>query len=189
MNTRTKTIFRSLGVAACVGVLAASGVGVSASAATAPQTDGGMVAESAVPPNLVPPAGNSLSAAFVASGVQVYRCTAGAWAFVEPAASLTGWAKGTRSAQTTIHFRGPSWESTVDGSLVEARAIANSPVAGSIPQLLLQATTNRGDGVFGRVTYIQRLATDGGVAPAGTCVEGATTGVRYRAVYRFFVPA
>lgn len=142
-----------------------------------------------VPPELIPPAGQVLVATFAANGVQVYRCTAGAWAFVEPAANLVGWAHGQLGVQTAVHFRGPSWESTVDGSLVEARAIASVPVTGSIPQLLLQATTTRGDGLFGHVTYVQRLATSGGPAPAGACVDSATTGVAYRAQYRFFQAA
>lgn len=137
------------------------------------------------PAALAPPAGNVLSSGYQARGVQVYQCTAGAWAFVEPAATLTGFARGRSRA--AVHFRGPSWQSTGDGSLVEARAVASSPVTGSIPELLLQATRTRGGGDFGAVTYIQRLATSGGVAPAGTCTDGATTGVPYRAAYRFYV--
>jgi len=138
-----------------------------------------------VPANLVPPAGNVLLSGYAARGVQVYRCTAGAWVFVEPAANLVGRLRG--AWVSAVHFRGPSWQSTDDGSLVEARAVANSPVTGSIPQLLLQATTTRGDGAFGKVTYLQRLATSGGAAPAGTCTDGATTGVPYQAEYRFYV--
>jgi hypothetical protein len=145
----------------------------------------------AAPPALAPPAGHVLSSVFGAHGVQVYQCTAGAWTFLEPAASLTGRVKGSHRAgrQITIHFRGPSWESTTDGSLVEAKVVASSPVPGSIPQLLLQATRNRGDGVFGAVTYVQRLATSGGVAPTGACTDGRSIGVPYQAEYRFFVPA
>jgi hypothetical protein len=37
------------------------------------------------------------------------------------------------------------------------------------------------------VTYIQRLNTRGGVAPAGTCTAGAQTAVRYSADYAFWV--
>jgi hypothetical protein len=140
------------------------------------------------PPALAPPAGHVLTAVFAARGVQVYQCTAGAWAFVEPAASLSGVSWRPRGHHDVIHFRGPSWQSSADGSLVEARAVANSPVPGSIPELLLQSTRNRGDGVFGRTAYIQRLATQGGVAPAGACVDGVTAGVPYRAEYRFYSP-
>jgi Protein of unknown function (DUF3455) len=145
----------------------------------------------AVPPALAPPPGHVLSSVFGAHGVQVYQCTAGAWTFLEPAASLTGRLKGPHGARqhTAVHFRGPSWESTKDGSLVEAKVVASSPVPGSIPQLLLQATRNRGDDAFGHVTYVQRLATSGGAAPTGTCTDGRSTGVPYQAQYRFFVPA
>ena len=148
-----------------------------------------------VPAELVPPTGHVPSAVLAAKGVQVYRCTkaAGAaeaaWTFVEPAATLAGTTVRPRRLATALHFRGPSWQSDQDGSLVEAKAKANSPVAGSIPQLLLEATRTQGTGVFGQVTYVQRLATRGGTAPAGACTEGAVTGVPYRAVYRFFVPA
>ena len=87
-----------------------------------------------------------------------------------------------------IHFRGPSWESTNDGSLVEGEVEARSDVPGSIPQLLLHSKGNRGDGVLGRVSYIQRLNTSGGVKPADPCTSGQTIGVKYQAEYRFFAP-
>jgi hypothetical protein len=64
---------------------------------------------------------------------------------------------------TAVYFRGPSGESTDDGSLVEATVVASSPVPGSIPQLLLQATRNRGDGVFGG--SLRALDTDLWSAP------------------------
>ncbi len=141
-----------------------------------------------VPPGLQPPVGNVLTAQFIASGVQVYQCTAGAWVFLEPAANLVGSATGSSAIQTAIHYKGPTWESTTDGSLVQGRTIASSPVPGSIPQLLLQATANRGTGIFGTVTYINRLDTSGGAAPAGSCTSGQTVGVPYSAQYLFYVP-
>jgi hypothetical protein len=177
--------FRVLRGLACAGVLAAMMVAGSGSGAAALPGSGLPPA----PPALAPPPGHVVSAAFAATGVQVYQCVGAAWAFLEPVASLTGRSWRPPSRHTVIHFRGPSWESTGDGSLVEARAIATSPVPGSIPELLLQATRNRGDGVFGRTAYIQRLATQGGVAPAGACTDGATAGVPYRAEYRFYSPA
>jgi hypothetical protein len=134
-----------------------------------------------VPPEIAVPPGNRQVAQFGAAGVQVYQCTASAWTFLEPAAQL--WDLGGRAA---IHFRGPSWESIQDGSLVTGTAIASSPVPGSIPQLLLQATSTRGTGIFGAVTYIQRLATSGGTAPTTACTDGQTQGVPYTAVYRFY---
>ena len=142
-----------------------------------------------VPPQLEPPAGNSLSAVFTGSGVQIYQCGNGAWSLLEPAAQLAGVAVPGGAFCTAIHFRGPSWESTQDRSRVQASPIASQPVAGAIPELLLKATSNRGDGTFGRVSYIQRLATKGGVAPAGACADGQTIAVPYSATYRFFAPA
>ncbi|MDQ7904490.1 DUF3455 domain-containing protein [Phytohabitans sp. ZYX-F-186] len=177
---RRSTMGRALGCAALLATALIAGSG--GSAAAVPPLE-------PAPPALAPPAGHTLSAVFAARGVQVYQCTSGAWVFVEPAATLEGASWRTRGRQEAIHFRGPSWESTVDGSLVEARAIANSPVPGSIPELLLESTRNRGDGVFGRTSYIQRLETQGGAAPAGACVEGATAGVPYRAEYRFYSPS
>jgi hypothetical protein len=62
-------------------------------------------------------------------------------------------------------------------------------VPGSIPQLLLRAMKNRGTGIFGRVTFINRLRTRGGAAPTGSCSDGQTTGVPYTAQYLFYVPS
>jgi hypothetical protein len=142
-----------------------------------------------VPPELVPPDGNVLGSVFTARGVQVYTCAAGAWTFTEPAATLTGRSVRPFRPVTAVHFRGPSWQSAEDGSLVTATLVKASTVAGSIPQLLLKAATTRGPGVFDGVTYVQRLATSGGAAPAGACTDGVSTGVAYRSVYRFFVAA
>jgi hypothetical protein len=144
-----------------------------------------------VPATLVPPAGNVLTSVFKAKGVQVYGCTAGAWALIEPAASLTGITLDPVRPATAIHFRGPSWQSDSDGTLVEGMAPVSAPSAtpNSIPQLLITAKTTRGTGVFGGVTFIQRLATTGGIAPARACTAGETAAVSYRADYRFFKKA
>ncbi|GGL00566.1 DUF3455 domain-containing protein [Mangrovihabitans endophyticus] len=143
----------------------------------------------AVPETLKPPAGNVVNAVYTASGVQVYGCTDGAWTLVEPAANLTGITVQPVRKVSAIHFRGPSWESAEDGSLVEGMSPVSAPsdTPNSIPQLLVTKKLTRGTGVFGAVTYIQRLSTVGGIAPAGGCAADATAGVPYRAVYRFFV--
>lgn len=148
-----------------------------------------------VPASLRPPAGNVLTARFAGRDVQVYQCTAGAWVLLEPAANLVGRSSGSSHVgrrsriQTAIHYKGPTWESTTDGSLVQGATIASSPVPGSIPQLLLRATENRGTGIFGRVTFISRLKTRGGAAPSGSCSNGQTTSVPYAAQYLFYAPA
>jgi len=132
--------------------------------------------------------GNTLTSVFKAKGVQVYGCTDAKWTLIEPAASLTGITLNPVRVVSALHFRGPSWESPDDGSLVEGTAPVPAPsdTPNSIQQLLITAKTTRGPGVFGDVTFIQRLSTVGGVAPATACTAGATTAVPYQAVYRFF---
>lgn len=145
-----------------------------------------------VPAELAPPAGHVLHAVLKAHGVQIYECRSGAWALLEPAASLSGVTVRSVKKVGALHFRGPSWQSDQDGSLLVGdpadvvRVDSESP--GSIPQLRIRAGSTRGNGTFGKVTYVQRLDTVGGAAPAGSCVSG-TTAVPYRAVYRFFVAA
>jgi Protein of unknown function (DUF3455) len=140
----------------------------------------------AVDPRLQVPAGNALGASLSASGVQVYQCAAGSWTFLEPNATL-----GSQGRTTALHTRGPIWISTVDGSAVSAAAVpgASASHPGAVPELLLKATANLGDGVFGKVTFVQRLRTHGGVAPAGSCTTGAQVGVPYTADYLFYVPS
>ena len=188
MNTKAFRVVAALGLIAAVGLATASASSASSSsgssassARSAPQ-----IRSAPAPDALVPPAGNHEVARFAASGVQIYQCVGGGWTFVEPAASLVGYETGSHRPNRAIHFRGPSWESVTDGSLVEAKSIASSPVAGSIPQLLLQASSTRGDGVFGKVTYVQRLNPRGGAAPTSTCADGATQSVQYTASYHFF---
>jgi hypothetical protein len=66
--------------------------------------------------------------------------------------------------------------------------VATAPKPGAIPELLLKSTANRGTGLFGSVDFIQRLNTEGGVAPAGSCADGTQTAVPYSADYRFYAP-
>jgi hypothetical protein len=197
---------RSFRISAGVGALALAGVAVSAgvsfagtSAAPAPvapaaaeqaaaQADGFVGGRLSVPDTLVPPAGNVLDSVFKARGVQIYGCTDGKWTLTEPAATLTGITLNPVRRASALHYRGPSWQSDTDGSLVEGMSPVSAPSAtpNSIPQLLITAKTTRGTGVFGGVTFVQRLATVGGVAPASACTAGQTTAVEYRSVYRFF---
>jgi hypothetical protein len=140
------------------------------------------------PAALKVPDGNRLTGVFSAAGVQTYTCADGAWKLLEPAATL--WAKNDRSHRpVALHSRGPVWVSTVDGSAVNAAAIANSPKTGTIPELLLQSTATRGTGVFAGVSYVQRLDTHGGVAPTTVCSGTDQISVRYSATYDFYKPA
>jgi len=186
---------RTLKVTAVAGVLAVAVVptGTSfADSATAPsaavQADSFLGGRTTVPEKLVPPAGNVLTSVFKAHGVQIYGCTNGAWTLTEPAASLAGIALNPVRPASAIHFRGPSWESDQDGTLIEGMSPVSAPSdnPNSIPQLLITAKLTRGTGVFGGVTFVQRLATKGGVAPSSGCAAGDVKAVQYTAVYRFF---
>ena len=140
-----------------------------------------------VPAAVKVPGGHHAIAIFKGEGVQIYGCTNGSWTLIQPAATLS-----RDNDPVAVHFAGPSvprWESTKDGSLVGAKKIASVDQPGAVPQLLLQATENTGgpDTQFGKVTFVQRLNTHGGLAPAGSCTAGAQIGVHYTADYKFWV--
>ncbi|MGW0943967.1 DUF3455 domain-containing protein [Streptomyces sp. NPDC002623] len=140
------------------------------------------------PAALAVPDGNRLTGVFDARGVQTYTCTDGVWKLLEPAATLS--VKRDRAHRpVALHSRGPVWVSTVDGSAVNAAAVATSPKTGTIPELLLKSTATRGAGVFADVSYIQRLDTSGGVAPAAACTGAEQVSVPYSATYAFYKPA
>lgn len=175
---------------AAVGVAVAVMASVGAGAADAvPAGDAGDAAPAAtahrpVPESIRVPAGNRRIAVMPARGVQTYQCAAGTWTFLQPDAILRHHGRAEVS-----HTRGPVWTSVADGSSVTAAAQASSPVTGAIPELLLKSTGNRAPGLLGRVTYIQRLNTTGGLSPTGACTDGATTSVPYTADYTFWVAA
>lgn len=133
------------------------------------------------------PAGQQLVGKYQATGVQTYSCANNAWKGLEPAATLVD----KDGKPIILHSRGPIWVSTVDGSAVEATPVdgAKNDVKGAVPELLLKTKTVRGEGLFGKVSYVQRLATEGGVAPSGGCTAGAQVSVPYKALYTFFAPA
>jgi len=177
-------------VALAVGALVFGGA-ATASAATSQHSgigvDAGVSLGAPAPAAVKVPDGNRRIATFSGDGVQIYGCTNGAWTFIQPAATLTRYGQ-----PVAVHFAGPSfprWESTKDGSLVGAKKIASADQPGAVPQLLLQATENTGGPgtQFGTVTFVQRLNTRGGLAPAGACTAGAQVGVHYTADYAFWV--
>ena len=137
-----------------------------------------------VPNSLKPGTNESLALVVPAKGDQIYECRASKWVFVAPEAELFDRA-GKKIGR---HYAGPHWESA-DGSKVAATvtARADAPAAGAIPWLLLSAKSVGTEGAFSKVTSIQRVATVGGVAPAGECSRaGAQARVAYTADYYFF---
>ena len=140
---------------------------------------------------LQPDPGQSLALVMSADGVQIYECRArkGAgheWVFVAPEADLFD----RRGRRVGRHGAGPYWQAD-DGSRLVAtllqRVDAREP--GAIPWLSMSARADGGSGVLSDVTSIQRLHTQGGVAPDSGChrgTVGSTTRVRYLAEYHFF---
>ena len=146
-------------------------------------------------PDIKVPDGQTALLKALGKGVQIYGCKATAadpgkfdWSFKAPEADLTN-EHGEKIAK---HYAGPTWEAN-DGSKVvgQVQKKVDAPRPGAVPWLLLKAKTNEGTGTFARVTYIQRVDTEGGVAPAAGCDQAHVTTearVDYRANYYFYVP-
>jgi hypothetical protein len=146
------------------------------------------------PQELRPPVDQVLALETLATGVQIYECSAGKdqperfeWVFKAPEAELFD-KTGRRVGK---HYAGPTWEST-DGSAVvgEVKTRDAGPDPSAIPWLLLSAKSNSGTGVFSQVKSVQRLQTVGGKAPSAPCgQDNAQQVVRvpYKAAYDFYV--
>jgi len=138
---------------------------------------------------LLVPAGNRVDSWAYAEGVQIYRWNGATWAFVAPEAVLYS-GDDEDDVVVGIHYVGPTWESTSGSKVVGAVVDRWTPDPDAIPWLLLKATSSEGPGVFHQVTYIQRLFTVGGLAPAdpGDFV-GEEVRVPYSAWYVFYKEA
>ena len=145
-----------------------------------------------IPENLRVPPGNEVILKGLAVGVQIYDCRPAAnghaWVFRAPQAALFN---GNEQLIAT-HFAGPTWQA-LDGSRVVGKLVTSNaaPSPQSIPWLLIQAASHEGTGTLSRVTYIQRVLTGGGVAPAAERCTAKKVGdearVEYVAFYYFYV--
>ncbi len=149
--------------------------------------------QSALPAAVQVPAGNAVSLETVGAGTITYECRAKAntadqfeWVFVGPDAKLMD-----RAGKQIGTYYGPpaTWQSQ-DGSKITGAQLAIAPAqAGAIPLQLVKANPAMGDGAMKGVSYIQRVATQGGVAPAKPCNAGAVGSkeiVTYKADYIFW---
>jgi hypothetical protein len=148
-----------------------------------------------VPAGIAAPTTATLVARYHGIGTQNYICSPNpnatadggvdnVWTFEAPSATLYN----EHCCVAATHFAGPTWQS-VDGSTIVGSKVASaaSPNADSIPILLLKAVSNTGPGIFSDVTFVQRLDTQGGLAPSGACdVVGAELDVPYEANYYFY---
>jgi hypothetical protein len=147
-----------------------------------------------VPEKIKPPANELVTLRAFASGSQIYICQQDkdgkyAWTLKAPEAEL----RDGQGAVIGKHYAGPTWKHN-DGSEVTGKAVArvDSPDSDSIPWLLVTASGHSGEGVFSRVTSIQRIHTHAGQPPAAAdcnaSKQGAETKSSYTAEYVFFAP-
>jgi hypothetical protein len=132
--------------------------------------------------------------ALQAEGVQIYEAKAQAngslaWSLVGPDAKLE-----TLDGQLVgLHSVGPRWKAN-DGSEVKATKppVQNwkSPDPKSAAWLLLEVSSEGGNGLFSGVQYVARVSTIGGAAPSEAPTQaGEKKSVPYRAIYLFLAAA
>lgn len=139
------------------------------------------------------PAGNRVAMETVGVGTITYECRATAnapgqfsWVFVGPDAKLMD-----RSGKQVGKYYGPpaTWES-MDGSKFTGTQTGLGSMNGTdIPFQAVKANPAMGSGSMTGVTYVQRVATKGGVAPSMPCAAGnvgAKQVVNYQADYIFY---
>jgi hypothetical protein len=143
-----------------------------------------------VPAALQVPDGNKVSFHAYAVGVQIYVATPSpadatqfVWTFKAPEAVLLD----NEGEVIGIHYAGPTWESESASKVIGAR-VAGATVDGTaIPWLLLRAASTEGPGILERTTFVQRVNTTGGLAPATPPTQaGQEARVPYTADYYFF---
>ncbi len=150
-----------------------------------------LAAPKQIPDKLKVPPGNVLLLQADGRGTQKYACPVSATSNATPHAILrVGRHEGDL---VSIHFGGPTWQALDGSSVVGDGPNAKhftAPDPDGVDWLLLPAKSTTGNGAFSRVTFIQRLFTDGGKPPAAGCRPGQTEVlVEYSAQYLFYVPA
>ncbi len=149
--------------------------------------------QASVPESVRVPAGHKVAWETTGRGLITYECRDKAnapgmveWVFVGPQADL--W---DRAGKKVGAYYGPpaTWEA-MDGSKVTATQLAVAPAGeGNLPYQLVKANPAMGSGAMQGVTYIQRVALKGGVAPAMACTmagKGQRQTVGYQADYIFW---
>ena len=165
-----------------------------------------------VPANLQVPAGNEVFLEGRAIGTQNYICMLSgkgfAWRFLGPQATVFFSYNGDLQQQITSHYLSsnpaeglnrPTWQSSSDSSLVWGRVVQPSTdpayvAPGAIPWLLLEAagvaTGPTNGALLTQTTYIHRVNTVGGIAPAAGCSQASEIGalalVPYTTDYFFY---
>ena len=135
------------------------------------------------------PEGNKLAFHAYAKGVQIYKwnATTQNWDLFGPQAAL--FAEENYFGEIGSHYVGPTWESK-SGSKIEGRRVQGTgctPDPTAVAWLLLSKFRTDGAGIFSKVTYIQRVNTTGGLAPANPgAYDGEIKESPYTAEYYFY---
>jgi len=128
-----------------------------------------------------------------AVGVQIYTCTTvpggQAWSPATPSAVL----RDDHGRVIATHFGGPTWRADDGSTVVASRDSGVTVDPTAIPWLRLKAAPATpgpdGDRLVG-TTYIQRIATTGGLTPSASDCNATTAGtareVPYTADYLFW---
>jgi hypothetical protein len=206
MNTTTPPGTRSSGRPS---LIAAATIAIMALTVVPPRAEAQVIPPQ-VPANIAAPAGNTPFLIGHAYGTQNYICLLApggfAWMFFAPQATLFG----DNGQQLITHFLSPNpdedgtpratWQHSQDTSAIWAVAAASStdPVyvtPGAIPWLLLRVVGAEegpaGGSTLSATTFVQRVNTSGGAAPAAKgCAQAANIGrkalVPYTADYVFY---
>jgi hypothetical protein len=192
MNATTPYEGRATRVSRPIRLLAAAVMAAAAALPLAQTADAGPAVPE-VPTAIAVQGAHKLSLVADAVGVQIHRCDAITggyrWSFVAPRADLFD--ESGRLVAT--HFGGPTWQAK-DGSFVKAVLEARVTVDPTAIDWFLLRATDKAAGAYGDrfagTTFIQRLETTGGLAPASETCNAGTVGdvaeVPYTAVYAFW---
>lgn len=135
--------------------------------------------------SLAVPAGSRLLAHYYAAGDQIYFWEGQQWLFIGPDATLYRDRAGHH--QVGVHQIAGVWESRDGSKVVGLVQRSCTPTSSAIAWQLLSVLGQTGPGIFARVDAIQRVRTEGGLAPvAPGTVYGQQVRVPYRAEYLFY---
>lgn len=156
---------------------------------------GNSVTPTEVPNSLLVATGHKLHLVLQGDGVQEYVFKNGLWTLFNASATLSSFA----GQEVGVHFYSrqknalvgqPTWQSFAPESIVTgAPSVKVSVSADAIPWVLLSATETSGSlNQFGDVTFVQRLYTEGGLAPGASyaATEGEVFKSSYKAIYFFY---
>ena len=150
-------------------------------------------AQTSLPDSIKVPDGHKVAMETTGVGEITYECRDKAnavgqteWTFVGPKAVLND----RNGKQVGTYFGPPATWQAKDGSKITGTQLAVAPSSpGNLPYQLVKANPAEGKGAMSGVSYIQRVALKGGVAPSTECTaanKGKQEVVKYQADYIFW---